>query len=119
MRNALRGRALRSQRREPGLHETRRNLRHTSRLCHDGKKQFDAKMISMTGATPIRVSERLVGEFKERTLQKMRDVVCPIHRQPPRVKFHGSTIRDVSIRMSACCDTLIAIANQKIAGRDA
>ena len=73
----------------------------------------------MTGATPIRISERLMGEFKQRTLEKVRDLRCPIHRQPPRIRFQGTTLRDVSIRMSGCCDALIAIANQKIAGRDA
>jgi hypothetical protein len=76
-------------------------------------------MILMTGATPIRISERLVGEFKERTLEKVRDVRCPVHRQSPRVIFQGTTLRDVSIRMTACCETLIAIANRKIADRDA
>lgn len=76
-------------------------------------------MISMTGAVPIRISERLVGEFKERTIAKVRDLRCPIHGRPPRLAFRGSTLRDVSIRMSACCDTLMAIANQKIADRSA
>jgi hypothetical protein len=76
-------------------------------------------MVLMTGATPIRISERLVGEFKERTLEKVRDLRCPIHRQPPRLSFQGSTLRDVNVRMSACCETLIAIANQKIANREA
>ncbi|MEQ1947069.1 MAG: hypothetical protein ABL995_07760 [Bryobacteraceae bacterium] len=75
-------------------------------------------MILMTGTAPIRLSEQQVGEFKERTMQKVRDVVCPVHRQAPRVKFHGNTLRDVSIRMSACCNTLMAIANQKIARID-
>ncbi|MEQ1885857.1 MAG: hypothetical protein ABL967_12405 [Bryobacteraceae bacterium] len=75
-------------------------------------------MILMTAAAPIRLTERQVGEFKERTLEKVRDVTCPVHRQTPRVKFQGTTLRDMSIRMSACCDTLMAIANQKIAGID-
>ena len=70
----------------------------------------------MTGATPIRMSEPQVGEFKERTLEKIRGVVCPVHRQTPRLTFQGSTLRDVSIRMSACCDALITVANRRIAG---
>jgi len=58
-----------------------------------------------------------VDEFKQRTLEKLRGVCCPDHKQSPRLKFRGSTLRDVSIQMSACCDKLAALANQKIAGR--
>jgi hypothetical protein len=58
-----------------------------------------------------------VEEFKAQTLQKLENVRCPDHKQPPRLRFHGSTLRDVSIQMSACCEKLAALANQKIAGR--
>ena len=58
-----------------------------------------------------------VEDFKEQTLLKLRDLRCPDHKQPPRLKFHGATIRDISIQMSACCEKLAALANQKIAGR--
>jgi hypothetical protein len=56
-----------------------------------------------------------IEEFKERTLNKLRDVRCPDHNQTPRVNFHGRTLRDVSIQISACCQKLAALANQKIA----
>lgn len=58
-----------------------------------------------------------VDEFKEQTREKLRDVRCPDHKQSPRLKFHGATLRDVTIEMSACCEKLAALANQKIAGR--
>jgi hypothetical protein len=58
-----------------------------------------------------------VEEFKARTREKLQDVRCPDHRQPPRITFHGSTLRDVTVQMSACCAKLAALANQKIAGR--
>ena len=54
-------------------------------------------------------------EFKERTLHKLRDVRCPDHKQAPRVNFRGATLRDVSIQVSACCEKLAALANEKIA----
>ena len=56
-------------------------------------------------------------EFKEETSRKLGDLQCPDHRQPPRLRFHGASLRDVSIQMSGCCEKLIALANQKIAGR--
>jgi hypothetical protein len=56
-----------------------------------------------------------VEEFKARTLRKLQDVRCPDHHQPPRLRFEGSTLRDISIQMKACCDKLAALANQKIA----
>lgn len=56
-------------------------------------------------------------EFKVHTREKLRDLRCPDHCQPPRLKFHGSTLRDISIQMSACCEKLAALANEKIAGR--
>jgi hypothetical protein len=58
-----------------------------------------------------------VEEFKQLTLRKLEDLRCPDHRQPPRLRFQGATIRNISIRMTACCAKLAAMANQKIAGR--
>ncbi|HUA87545.1 MAG TPA: hypothetical protein VMB85_27000 [Bryobacteraceae bacterium] len=58
-----------------------------------------------------------VDEFKVRTREKLRELRCPDHRQPPRLQFYGSTLRDIRIQMSACCEKLAALANQKIAGR--
>jgi hypothetical protein len=56
-----------------------------------------------------------VQEFKDRTLRKLADVRCPHHQQRPRVRFHGSTLRDVTIQMSGCCARLIELANRAIA----
>jgi hypothetical protein len=58
-----------------------------------------------------------VQEFRERTENKVRDLRCPDHRQPPRLKFQGSTLRDVTIQMSGCCTKLIDMANRAIANR--
>ena len=58
-----------------------------------------------------------IEEFKARTATKIRDVRCPDHNQTPRLRFHGASLRDISIQMSGCCDKLIAMANQRIAGR--
>jgi len=56
-----------------------------------------------------------VEAFKQKTGAKLRDIRCPQHRQPPRLKFRGSTLRDVSIQMSGCCEKLIELANRAIA----
>ena len=58
-----------------------------------------------------------IDEFKQHTLGKLSGLRCPQHRQPPRVHFQGTTLQTVTIRMSGCCDALIALANQKIAGQ--
>jgi hypothetical protein len=62
-------------------------------------------------------AERTTDAFKRNTLRKLKGVRCPRHRQPPLVHFEGTTLQTVSIRMTGCCDTLIALANQKIAGQ--
>ncbi len=64
-----------------------------------------------------RSSLEQVEEFRERTARKLRDLRCPLHGQTPRLRFQGSTLRDVTIGMSGCCDTLLGLANQKIADR--
>jgi hypothetical protein len=56
--------------------------------------------------------------FKEFTARKLEDLRCPDHHQPPRLRFHGSTLRDVTIQISGCCGTLASMANARIAGRD-
>ncbi len=54
-------------------------------------------------------------EFKERTSEKLRGVRCPVHGQPPKLRFQGSSLREVSIQISACCATLMEEANRAIA----
>lgn len=61
--------------------------------------------------------EEFVAEFKEQTLRKLQDVRCPDHHQPPRLHFHGATLRDVTIQIKTCCDKLAALANRRIAGQ--
>jgi hypothetical protein len=59
-----------------------------------------------------------VQQFKQHTQEKLRDIRCPRHQQSPRLKFRGSTLRDVTIQMSGCCDQLIEMANRAIASRE-
>lgn len=66
----------------------------------------------MLQAAPDRVQE-----FKQNTERKLRDVLCPDHQQAPRIKFHGTTLREVTIQMSGCCAKLIELANRAIAKR--
>ena len=58
-----------------------------------------------------------IDEFKEQTAKKLRDLRCPDHHQAPRIRFSGSSLRDVSIQLSGCCAKLITLANQAIAVR--
>ncbi len=58
-----------------------------------------------------------VNEFKERTASKIRDLRCPDHHQPPRLKFKGESLKTINIQLSACCTKLIALANRRIAER--
>lgn len=58
-----------------------------------------------------------IDEFKKDTARKLEAVRCPDHRQPPRLKFQGSTLRDVTIQMSGCCAKLLELANKAIADR--
>jgi len=66
--------------------------------------------VIQTGPEPVQ-------DFKLKTQYKLRDVRCPEHLQPPRIKFHGATLRDVTIQMSGCCAKLIEMANRAIAER--
>jgi len=59
-----------------------------------------------------------VEDFKAQTREKLRDLRCPDHRQAPRVRFHGSTLRCVTIEMTSCCKKLAALANLRIAARE-
>jgi hypothetical protein len=68
------------------------------------------------GATE-RSSLEQVANFRERTARKVRDLRCPVHGQTPRLRFQGATLREVTIQMSGCCDTLLGLANEKIADR--
>ena len=63
----------------------------------------------------LAASTDAVQEFKERTRRKVEGLLCPDHRQAPRLTFHGATIRDVTVKMSACCSKLMELANRAIA----
>ena len=71
----------------------------------------------MIPAATQRRSLEQVEEFRERTARKLRDLRCPVHGQTARLRFQGSTLRDVTIQLSGCCDALLGLANQKIADR--
>jgi hypothetical protein len=68
----------------------------------------------LTVAPPAVEAER-IEDFKCRTRTKVEKVRCPIHHQPPRLHFRGTTLREMTISMSGCCDRLIEIANKAIA----
>ena len=55
-----------------------------------------------------------VERFKRATEEKLRDVRCPEHHQPPRIRFHGTSLRDITISLSGCCSKLMEIANARI-----
>jgi hypothetical protein len=52
-----------------------------------------------------------VERFKQATEEKLRDVRCPEHRQAPRLRFQGNSLRDISISISGCCQKLMDLAN--------
>lgn len=55
-----------------------------------------------------------VERFKQATENKLRDIRCPEHHQPPRIRFHGESLREISISLSGCCQKVMEIANERI-----
>jgi 5'-3' exonuclease len=55
-----------------------------------------------------------VERFKQATEEKLRDIRCPEHHQPPRLRFHGTSLRDITISLSGCCYRVMDIANARI-----
>ncbi len=55
-----------------------------------------------------------VERFKEATEEKLRDIRCPEHNQPPRLRFHGTSLHDISVSLSGCCAKVMELANAKI-----
>ncbi|HLG97927.1 MAG TPA: hypothetical protein VKX49_16555 [Bryobacteraceae bacterium] len=60
-----------------------------------------------------------VDRFKKATQAKLRDVRCPDHHRPPRLRFNGSSLQQISISLSGCCTKLMEIANARIAAPQA
>ena len=61
---------------------------------------------------PVRIDD--VEQFKRATEQKLRGIRCPHHRQPPRLRFEGSSLHDININLSGCCQKLMTMANSAI-----
>jgi 5'-3' exonuclease len=55
-----------------------------------------------------------VERFKQATEEKLRDIRCPEHHQPPRLRFHGTSLCDITISLSGCCYRVMEIANARI-----
>jgi len=68
----------------------------------------------LTIAPPASDADRIQA-FKLHTEAKLEGVRCPRHNQAPRLKFNGSSMLELTISMSACCDRLSEIANKVIA----
>lgn len=60
------------------------------------------------------VDSRGVERFKQVTEEKLRDVRCPEHHQSPRIRFHGSSLRDITVSLSGCCSKVMELANARI-----
>ena len=58
-------------------------------------------------------------QFKQSTKDKLRGLRCPDHHQPPRLHFQGSSLREINISMSGCCEKLMELANARIASAPA
>jgi len=56
-----------------------------------------------------------VERFRQATEEKLRGVRCPDHNQPPRVRFHGDSLRNMNVSLAGCCEKLMRIANERIA----
>jgi hypothetical protein len=56
-----------------------------------------------------------VEQFKQATEDKLRDVRCPEHHLPPRLRFHGTSLRDIGISLSGCCPKVMDLANAAMA----
>jgi hypothetical protein len=56
-----------------------------------------------------------VERFKQLTKEKLRGVRCPDHHQPPCLHFSGSSLRDIDVSLSGCCEKLMQLANARIA----
>lgn len=56
-----------------------------------------------------------VEQFKQATEEKLRDVRCPEHNQPPRIRFFGNSLRDIRISLTGCCGKVMEIANSRLA----
>jgi hypothetical protein len=59
-----------------------------------------------------------VERFKQSTREKLRGVRCPEHHQPPRLHFHGVSLRDITISLSGCCAKLMELANARVASAE-
>jgi hypothetical protein len=57
-----------------------------------------------------------VEQFKQATEEKLRGVRCPEHHRPPRIRFHGNSLREISISLSGCCPKVMQLANARIGG---
>jgi len=56
-----------------------------------------------------------VQDFKRATEEKLRDVLCPEHRQRPRVRVIGTSMREAKLSVTGCCEKLMSLANHAIA----
>jgi hypothetical protein len=73
-------------------------------------KHIRAKMFSVL----TDFDKASIQRFKQATEEKLRDVRCPEHHRPPRVRFQGESLRDIQISLSGCCAKVMEIANARI-----
>jgi hypothetical protein len=65
---------------------------------------------------PTGFDEVQVEQFKQATEEKLRGLRCPEHHRPPRIRFHGNNLREISISLSGCCPKVMELANARIGG---
>ena len=68
--------------------------------------------VCLAAPPPVWIDE--VEQFKRTTEQKLQGIRCPDHRRPPRLRFEGSSLHDITINLSGCCQKLMTMANLAI-----
>ncbi len=48
-------------------------------------------------------------------VDRIEDMQCPVHKQPPRFVCRGDSVDDLSLEVLGCCDALVDMVKERLA----
>lgn len=48
-------------------------------------------------------------------IDRIEDMQCPLHKQPPRFVCRGDSVDDLSLEVLGCCDSLVDMVKERLA----
>ena len=64
--------------------------------------------------SPMRATAVMLGGLEVHFKKRMEGLRCPVHGEPPTIRFHGPSALQLEREVQGCCDELVEWARRRL-----